>query len=305
MVKRRSAISAKSLFHTQEDLRGAVLYIQEVAGSKDAEFTIRVLQSDGRLVYEATERTRDGLRSVVHEVPGPTVIVQTTTQNHLHPENETRVFPIYLDESQEQTDRIVRKALENAAGLGASAVDRQNIVQKWRDAVSMLEPYEVIIPYATRIQFPIAPVRLRRDAPRLLDLIRVITWLHQHQRERDQAGRLLATEADFETARRLTGESLAKVWQTRPPSERRVMDAIENLAPKKKTQGFYRKELGMRDLSETLVKEILRSLSSNGYLDCERIKGTQGFKYRVAGSLDKTVTGISLRPPRDEEDSLS
>jgi hypothetical protein len=95
MVIRRSGLSAKALFRTRADLRGRVLYIQEVAGSEDANYTIRVMQSDGRLEYEATEKMPDGsLRNVVYRTEGPTVIVQTTTKNHLHPENETRVFPI-------------------------------------------------------------------------------------------------------------------------------------------------------------------------------------------------------------------
>jgi hypothetical protein len=39
------------------------------------------------------------------------VVVQTTTNNHLHPENETGVFPLYIDESEEQTVRIIRSTL--------------------------------------------------------------------------------------------------------------------------------------------------------------------------------------------------
>ena len=100
MVVKRSGLSAKALFLTQANLKGAVLYIQEVAGSEDAGYTIRVMQSDGRLEYEATEKMPDGsMGNVVYKTEGPTVVVQTTTKNHLHPENETRVFPIYIDES--------------------------------------------------------------------------------------------------------------------------------------------------------------------------------------------------------------
>jgi hypothetical protein len=56
MVVKRSGLSAKALFRTQANLNGAVLYIQEVSGSEDAEYTIRVMQSDGRLEYEAAEK---------------------------------------------------------------------------------------------------------------------------------------------------------------------------------------------------------------------------------------------------------
>jgi DNA primase len=83
MVIRRSGLSAKALFRTEADLKGAVLYLQEVAGSEDANYSIRVMQSDGRLEYEATEKTADGsMKNVVYQTEGPTVIVQTTTKNN-------------------------------------------------------------------------------------------------------------------------------------------------------------------------------------------------------------------------------
>lgn len=119
MVVRRSGLTAKALFRTEANLKGAVLYLQEVAGSEDANYSIRVMQSDGRLEYEATEKMPDdSMRNVVHRTEGPTVIVQTTTKNHLHPENETRVFPIYIDESEEQTEEIVKSILKEASGRG-------------------------------------------------------------------------------------------------------------------------------------------------------------------------------------------
>ena len=100
MIVRRSGLTAKALFRTEAELRGAVLYLQEVAGSEDANYSIRVMQSDGRLEYESTEKAPDGsMKNVVYRTEGPTVIVQTTTKNHLHPENETRVLAIYVDES--------------------------------------------------------------------------------------------------------------------------------------------------------------------------------------------------------------
>jgi hypothetical protein len=160
MVIERSGLSAKALFRTDMELKGKVLYIQEVAGSEDAEFTIRILQSDGKLVYEATEKDADGtMRNVVHEKEGPTVVVQTTTRIHLHHENETRVFPIFIDESSAQTERIVQSILQEAEEGGVRPEEREEIVGVWHDAIRLLEPARVIVPYARRIRVPSAPSR--------------------------------------------------------------------------------------------------------------------------------------------------
>jgi DNA primase len=263
MVVKRSGLSAKALFRTQTNLKGAVLYIQEVAGSEDAEYTIRVMQSDGRLEYEATEKMPDGgMKNVVYQTEGPTVVVQTTTKNHLHPENETRVFPIYLDESEAQTSRIVGSILKEASGLASNEAERALIRQRWQDAIRLLEPAEVAIPYADRIEIPSTPLRIRRDARRLIDVVRVIAWLYQHQRQRDAEGRILATEEDFHEALTLVSESLRRAWQTLTPAEEKVLEAIRRLPESQRTRnGFKRRELKVKEVSDRRVKEVLKSLT--------------------------------------------
>jgi len=305
MVVKRSGLSAKALFRTQANLKGAVLYIQEVTGSEDAEYTIRVMQSDGRLEYEATEKTPDGgLRNVVYQTEGPTVVVQTTTKNHLHPENETRVFPIYIDESEQQTGRIVGSILKEASGRGPHKEEQERIRQRWHDAIRLLEPADVMIPYAERIEIPSSPLRIRRDARRLIDVVRVIAWLHQYQRERDAAGRILATEEDFNEALRLVSESLRRAWQTLTPSEERVLEAVRKLSEIQRTRnGFKRRELKVKELSDRRVKEILKSLTDTGYLDCDGQQGPQGYTYTLVRDAEEISLGISLRPPPDNHES--
>lgn len=297
MVVRRSGLTAKALFRTEANLQGAVLYLQEVVGSEDANYSIRVMQSDGRLEYEATEKTPDGgMKNVVYRTEGPTVIVQTTTKNHLHPENETRVFPLYIDESEEQTGRIVESILKYAAGQGVSEADRGCIQERWQDAFRLLDPGEVIIPYAERIEIPRFPIRIRRDARRLLDVVRVIAWLHQHGRERDEAGRIVATENDFHAALGLVSESLTRAWQTLTPAEETVLLVIKGLSEQLKTEGFRRRDLKVPNVSDRRVKDVLKSLTDTGYLDCDGRQGPQGYSYTVAREAEEVSLGISLRP---------
>jgi DNA primase len=304
MVVRRSGLSAKALFRTEANLKGAVLYLQEVAGSEDASYTIGVMQSDGRLEYEATEKMPDGgIRNVVYQTEGPTVIVQTTTKNHLHPENETRVFPIYIDESEEQTGRIVQSILKEASGFGTSAADRERIRERWHDAIRLLEPAEVIIPYADRLEMPSSPIRIRRDARRLVDVVKVVAWLHQRQRERDREGRILASEEDFATALSLVSESLTRAWQTLIPSEEKVLHAIKDLHEQLHKSGFRRRDLKVPGVSDRTIKEVLKSLTDTGYLDCDGRAGPQGYSYSVAREAEEVSLGISLRPLPDRQES--
>jgi hypothetical protein len=300
MVIKRSGLTAKALFRTEAELRGAVLYLQEVAGSEDANYSIRVMQSDGRLQYEATEKAPDGsMKNVVYRTEGPTVIVQTTTKNHLHPENETRVLAIYVDESPAQTERIVQGILQEAEEGGVGPEEREEIVGVWHDAIRLLESARVIVPFARRIRVPSSQVRIRRDVTRLLDVVRVIAWLHQHGRERDGAGFVIATEVDFHIALALVEEPLKRSWRALSPAEEKVMRAIKALPEEKRQTGFRRSDLAVEGAQPRTSQEALSSLASTGYLERDGRRGSQGYTYTLVRDPEGMTLGISLDPPPD------
>src|SRR5829696_602662 len=309
LVYKRTGFSAKALFRTTMSLKHAVLYIQELAGSEGADFSIRTLQSDNVLKWEATEKQAEGtLANVEYEVEGPTVIVQTTTKNHLHPENETRVVPIYLDETAEQTEKITRAALRRAAGITAiSTEEREQIRAAWHDAVRLLEPAEVTIPFAERIEVPSAPLRLRRDVPRLLNVIKLITWVHQHTRGRDDAGRVVATEEDFAMAIAMVGDSFARAWKSLTPSEEKVFAACKALPENLRKHGFKRShveqvlEKSREKIPPRTLKACLLTLSTNGFLESDGRKGAAGATYTMTGAEETrgTIT-LSARLPIEE-----
>ncbi len=300
MIVRRSGLTAKALFRTETNLEGAVLYLQEVAGSEDANYSIRVMQSDGRLEYEATEKTPDGsMQNVGYRPEGPTGIVQTTTKTHHHPENETRVLPIYVDESPAQTERIVLSILQEAEEGGVGPEEREEIVRPWHDAIRLLEPARVIVPFARRIRVPSSQVRIRRDVTRLLDVVRVISWLHQHSRTRDQRGRIIATEQDLRAALALVEEPLKRSWRALSPAEERVMEAIRRLPEEMRQKGFKRRDLAVEGAQDRTMQEVLASLTSTGYLECDRRGGSQGFTYTLTRDPEAMTLGISLEPPQN------
>jgi hypothetical protein len=296
MVIKRSAISDKALFRTEADLRGAVLYLQEVAGSEGAGFTIRVLQSAQYLEYEATEKMPDGtFTTVVYRKEGPVVVVQTTTAIRLFHENDTRVFPIYLDESVEQTQRIVERAKKRAETGAVPLEESEGALGVWHDAIRLLEPGEVVVPYAQRIEIPVHRVRVRRDINRILDVIRVITWLHQHSRERDEQERILATEDDFYAARQLVADSLERAWQSLTPAEEAVMKAIASLSEAKSKNGFRRNDLEVEGHDKRRVQDALKALVETGYLESERKGGPGGYRYTLSRNPTNNALGITLR----------
>jgi hypothetical protein len=132
----------------------------------------------------------------------------------------------------------------------------------------------------------------------------VIAWLHQYQRERDTEGRILAKEEDFKEALRLVSESLRRAWQTLTPAEEKVLKTIKELPEVQRTRnGFKRRELKVKGVSDRRIKEILKSLADTGYLECDGKQGPQGYTYTLVREAEEISLDIDLRPPPDNHES--
>jgi hypothetical protein len=123
----------------------------------------------------------------------------------LHPENETRLLSIPTTDSQEQTSAIL---LAQATGGGAVDYRPWHALQGWIASGNR----EVVIPYAADLArlMPPAAVRLRRDFPTILTLIRSHALLHQASRELDLDGRVVASLADYAAVRSLVADLISE-----------------------------------------------------------------------------------------------
>jgi hypothetical protein len=223
-----SAMSERSLAYSTEPLVHRILVIYEAAGlSGDfASYLVRSLLSEGRVRYETVESTSAGLKPKLIEREGPTGLIVTTTAVHLHPENETRLLSLTINDSTEQTKRVL---IALATGP-PTAVDRQ----KWHALQAWLAGAEhrVEIPFARPLADLVPPVavRLRRDFGLVLTLIRAHALLHQAKRPRDAEGRVVATLADYGAVRELVADLLAEgVEATVPATVRETVEMVERL----------------------------------------------------------------------------
>jgi hypothetical protein len=102
---------------------------------------------------------------------------------------------------------------------------------RWHDLQVWLSSAEhrVAIPYAPELAELVPPVavRLRRDFRAVLSLIRSHALLHQASRERDPAGRVIATFEDYATVRELVVEIVSEsVEATVPSTVRELVEAV-------------------------------------------------------------------------------
>jgi len=203
-----TAMSEKNLAYMEEPLEHRFLVLYEAAGlSGDfATYLIRSLLSEGKIKYEFVEKTSEGLRSRLIEKEGPTGLIMTTTSVWLHPENETRLLTLTVNDTRDQTTKIFLALAEGEGGT----VD----FTPWRALQIWLASTEcnVVVPFASdlaRLTKPIA-VRLRRDFGAFLSLIRGHALLHKANRLKDPKGRIVASFDDYDAVLDLVGDVIAQ-----------------------------------------------------------------------------------------------
>lgn len=231
-----TAMSERALIYSKDEYkhRTIVIYeataLRESADDDQTSYFIRTLLSEGRIDYEVTIRDKDGsftTKKITKE--GPTNLVFTTTQTKVHAENETRILSLATNDSTEQTAQVLHALAAERQDNGAAEWKYWLEFQEWLAGAE----HRVTIPYAERLAELVPPVavRLRRDFGSLLALIRAHAMLHQATREKDDAGRIIATIDDYKVVRELVGETIAEgVGKTVSPTVRETVAAVTALA---------------------------------------------------------------------------
>lgn len=223
-----SAMSERALVYSEEPLQHRFMVVYEAAGMEGdlASYLFRSLLSEHCVRYETVEKTSEGMVPRLIHRPGPTGLATTTTKLHLHPENETRLLSIPVNDSATQTAQILEcLALESKAG---GPPDEWRALQTWIASGAV----DVVIPYALELAkaVPTVAVRLRRDFGAVLALIKAHALLHQCGRHRDHQGRIIATIEDYARVREIVADLVGDgVEATVQPSMRENVRAVETL----------------------------------------------------------------------------
>lgn len=202
--KNLTGMSPKAMMHCEEDefLHKAV-FIAEYEGVSGADYAIRTMQSEQEIEWEIAETSKEGIKTRRKIVKGPAAFIQATTRATLHPENETRLMFVEMDESGSQTQAInKRQALEAEKRIEPCTPD---VFAKWHQFFRSLKPHPVKIVFATQIakSLPKDRIRSRRDFPKLLALIESSAFLHQDKRAKDDEGNIIASPQDYLIAKEL------------------------------------------------------------------------------------------------------
>jgi hypothetical protein len=228
-----STLSEKALLYIEGDFSHKILSMGEAAGAEEQslqDYLLRELISSGLLIYPVVQKVGNELMTVVIKKHGPVCFFVTTTKAALHPENETRMMSVEVDDSGEQTVSVIDKVAE-VVGLNAE----KTIVnyEPWRNFQRWLAAGNctVVVPFARELGQLIPPrsVRLRRDFAQILLAIKAHALLHRNHRQVDGRGQMIADiDMDYRPVAELMGGIVAEASGTSISKElQQTIDAVK------------------------------------------------------------------------------
>jgi hypothetical protein len=304
-----AGMSERALIYNKDlDLKHRYLIIQEAAGLNEGtgRVFLRQLLSEGTVRYATVHSTKDGL--VGEELPvreGPTGLLMTTTANHLHHEDETRMLSYQVDEDPTKK-REALVSLARFEGRRTKPIDPE----PWHalDAYVATHDKQVAVPYAERLagRLPTTHNRIMRDFPHVLALIRAHALMHQCNRDRDAEGAIVATMKDYAAIHKLVAVSLSEGLETSvPQTVREVVEATRKLLPRKDRMPFDPGEEGVsqRQIADLLDRDrsvISRNVAEaiNRGLLANLAPGAGRESRLVIGEVELT-TGSALPAPHE------
>ena len=280
-----SYVTSKALFHRSEDLSHKILYIAEHSGSEGSEYSLRTMLSErgvSIMLPVKNEITGDFETTEKRIKAEGTVLVQTTTKDRIHAENQTRVFDLFIDESEYQTANILLMQANKLESQNPEVVEEIKI---WQAAQTLLIKQPVYIPYATDLAeaFPKNKIRARRDFKRVLSLISAHALLSQFKREADKYGQLIATIEDFEKVLPIAETVLSQTMKELSLNEEKTLKIIES---KFKESEFSTKELDEEIhglVSYRHLQRYLNKFKEEGIISWNGLRGSES-KYSLASS---------------------
>lgn len=284
-VKRYTRVTDNSFYNQDEYFFvNKLLCFEDLDGLKeDAQLAVRELQSNEILITSTSIKDSNGsIRGGERTVRGPIASLSCTTKGEIYEDNISRSFLIAVDETREQTQRIIQYQNEVSAGL-IDRTEQKKVSEFLQNCMRLLKPYEVINPYANKIKLPEEAHKIRRLNELYQSFVKQITLLNQYQRKQDKQNRLITEKEDLQTACDILFESILLKVDELDGSLRQFFEKLKTFVEKQgREYEFNRFEVReATGVSKTQQHYYIQKLVELEYLKQSGF-ANRGFKYKIA-----------------------
>jgi predicted transcriptional regulator len=279
-----TVLSANAFYYfNRTELQHKLILIEDLDGAESVLYPLRELQSKKRITKTVVHKDNKGTTKTIHlTVEGPVSVAGCTTQESIYEDNSNRSFLLYIDESQEQDNRIMNyQRLATAGKLDEEAEYKSKELLK--NVQRILKPIKVINPYAEYLELPQSVFKPRRTNSHYLQFINAITFYKQYQREQkvnEKTGEVFieTTIEDIEEANELIIEVLLRKSDTLTGACRNHLESLKNYLKDKKQTQFNTTEIRKNlRVKQSTLQRYHRQLLGEGYI--KKVKGKKGQMY--------------------------
>ncbi len=271
----------------QRELKNKLILIEDLDGAENVLYPLRELQSKKRISKTVAHKNTKGETRTIHlVVEGPVSVAGCTTKEQIYEDNANRSFLIYLDESEEQDQRIMDYQRRASAGK-INEHEEETAAELLRNCQRLLEPIKIVYPFAELLQIPKEVFKPRRTNNHYLQFIEAVTFYNQYQREQkadEETGELFieTTLEDVEEANKLLKQILLRKSDNLTGACRNHFEKLKLYLIGEKQKQFTNREISqLFRISITTVKRYHLDLMLSGYMRAEKKKGSKAHYYEV------------------------
>lgn len=274
-------------YYVDDDLGNKLILIEDYDGVFAALYPIRELQSKQKISKTITMRDRNGNTRTLHlTVKGPVSIGGCTTNEHVYEDNANRSFLIYLDETEQQDEKIMDYQRKLSAGK-IDITQQQKIQKLLQNVQRILQPISVRNPYAEKLIIPREVFKPRRTNAHYIAFIEAITFYKQYQREHKvdkESGEIFieTTLEDIAEANELMKNILLKKSDELGYATRKFLENVKQYLQSNQLKSFTNKQIRIvLKENPSSQKKYMVELQQYGYVKKQEGDKKKGFIYEI------------------------
>lgn len=286
--KEITALSANSFYYQGKDeLKHKLILLEDLTGAENSMYPIRELQSKKYIIKEVSHKNQKGdTVTITKKVEGPCCIAACTTDEEIYEDNANRSFLIYLDDSQEQDEKIMNYQRQHFAGL-VDTIEEKRVQELIKNVQRILKPIAVRNPFAPYLHIPNEIFKKRRTNAHYLQFIEAITFYHQYQRKEqvdESTGEIYieTTIEDIKQANELIKHSLLRKSDELNGATREHYERLKKYLHENKQHQFINKEIRQTfRIPATTIRRYHAQLLENNYIKKTSTDKAKGYKYEI------------------------
>jgi DNA primase catalytic core len=282
-VFRFTRITESSLYNWGEfDLVHKVIVIEDLDGLKEeALYPLRELISNQRVSSSTSVKDKKGnIKSTNKEVKGIFSSLSATTKGETYEDNMSRSFLIAVDESQEQSKRIIQYQNKKYAGE-IDPKQQEKAKHQLQQITRALKEYDVVNQYATQLELPEEVHKIRRLNEMFQSIIKQITIITQYQRKTTNDGRLITQIEDLEQATEVLFESIILKVDELDGSLRQFFERVKKHLKTQEKEFTQREIRQILNISKAQCSRYINHLLELEYISSKHMGNLRKITYKI------------------------